>query len=339
MRWFLATILLLLGIACRSEDGDSPVRSHALPQHGLTPQWGALEELGWRLFQDQRLSLDATMSCASCHHPQHFFTDALNVPVGVTGAVLPRNSQSLMYVGFQKSLTWANPVVQDLAAHALIPLFSETPPEMHLGPVLGEVLQLLANDSELDQLTARAFPKTAQSLGLFEIQTALAALQSALHCFDSNYDRYVAGEQTALSSDAIRGMELFFGQATCHSCHSGPLLNGQSFAEDTGWGRNHFTGNRLLSLGEAAKPLSGMAEFTGRSEDWDIFRVPSLRNIGKTAPYFHDGRIASLSEVVGLYDKVHALELSESKQSQLVTFLENLEDQCLDHPLAAFIIL
>jgi cytochrome c peroxidase len=284
-------------------------------------------ELGARLFEDKRLSLDGTMSCQSCHEPDKAFSDGLALSTGVTGEILPRNSQSLLYVGFFRQLTWSNPVLTRLEQQIVVPLFGESPPEMHLGPRWPEVQVTLSQDPELRDLWKQAFPDrdATAPIALIEITSALSQFIRGLASFSSAYDRYLAGDSEALGESAERGLAHFSGKAGCVRCHSGPLLNGQE-QKDSLWSDNLFEKNGISG---DVKPLlhpPGLSEFTGDEADWNRFRVPTLRNISKSAPYLHDGRVADLMTLLTLYNQVQSLGLDAQDLEDLEAFLKALDD-------------
>jgi len=308
-------VSLILG-ACHADSGGDARASEQ-----------ATRELGARLFEDKRLSLDGTMSCQTCHEPAKAFSDGLALSTGVTGETLARNSQSLTYVGFFRQLTWSNPVLTRLEQQIIVPLFGESPPEMHLGPRWPEVRINLAQDHEIRNLLVRAFPDrdATAPMALFEITVALSEFIRSLAPFSSPYDRYVVGDTEALSGAAEKGLALFSDKAGCIRCHSGPLFNGQEH-KGTVWSDNLFERNGISG---DVKPLlhpPGLSEFTGNDSDWNKFRVPTLRNISKTAPYLHDGRVPDLSSLLTLYNRVQNLGLDAQELEELEAFLQVLDD-------------
>jgi cytochrome c peroxidase len=154
---------------------------------------------------------------------------------------------------------------------------------------------------------------------------ALAAFQRTIRSGGSRYDRYLAGQTSALSAAERRGMDLYNGKANCASCHNGFLLTNQAF-ENNGI--------------EPAGSDSGRARITGLPEDFLTFRVPSLRNVEKTAPYMHDGRFQTLDDVIAHYDRggsgvrnqspqIQPLQLTESEKQDLIAFLKTLTDDII----------
>ena len=263
-------------------------------------------ELGRHLFYDKRLSLDGTMACASCHEQARAFTDGLAVSPGVTGQITPRNAMSLGNVAYFPVLTWGNPLMKHLEQQALVPLIGQEPVELGLAGKEAEVIARLAAEPVYRDLFPKAFPEADGQISLATVVRALAAFQRSLISMRSPYDRYrYEGDVDAMSDSAIRGEALFFSERLeCHHCH-----NGINFADTVLHERNkagevafHNTGlYNLDGKGRYPAPNFGIAEITGRPEDMGRFRAPSLRNVAVTAPYMHDGSIATLDEVIDHY--------------------------------------
>lgn len=232
--------------------------------------------LGQQLFFDPRLSGDNTMSCASCHAPEKAFGDGLARAKGADGKELARNSPSLLNVGFYTSYFWDGRA-KDLEQQALQPI--ESPSEMNQN--LDELeRELNAIPGYVEQFK-RVFSSAVTRQGIAQ---ALAAFQRSLVTGTSPFDRYLAGDEGALSDSAKRGLELFQGDAGCVRCHRGPTLSDGQFYR--------------LGISFADQ---GLASVTGRHEDSGKFRTPSLRNIAETGPYMHDGSKATLFDAVEFY--------------------------------------
>jgi cytochrome c peroxidase len=263
-------------------------------------------ELGRHLFYDTRLSFDGTMACASCHEQARAFTDGLAVSPGVTGEITPRNAMSLANVAYFPVLTWGNPLMKHLEQQALVPLIGEEPVELGLAGKEGAMIQRLSAESRYRTMFAAAFPEAQGEISLATVVRALSAFQRTLISLRSPYDRYrYEGDVDAMSDSAIRGEALFFSERLeCHHCH-----NGINFADTVLHERNkagevafHNTGlYNIDGKGGYPMPNIGIAEITGRPEDMGRFRAPSLRNVMVTAPYMHDGSIATIDEVIDHY--------------------------------------
>lgn len=270
------------------------------------PTTAAKVELGRYLFYDTRLSLDGTMSCESCHMQAFAFTDGQAVSRGVTGESTPRNSMSLANVGYAPVLTWANPLLRHLERQALVPLVGKAPVELGLADEEAEVIERLAADPVYQRLFPAAFPEAKGEISLGTIVRSLAAFQRTIVSVRSPYDRYrYEGDVDAVSDAVIRGEALFFGEKLeCHHCHNGLHLADTVLHERNRTGEIAYHNTGLYNLdGKGAYPVNniGIAEITGRPEDMGRFRAPSLRNVGLTAPYMHDGSIATLDEVIDHY--------------------------------------
>jgi cytochrome c peroxidase len=263
-------------------------------------------DLGRHLFYDTRLSLDGSQSCASCHEQARAFTDGQAASRGVTGAATPRNAMSLANVAYFPVLTWGNPLLQHLEQQALVPLVGQEPVELGLAGKEDEMVRRLSAQPIYRRLFAEAFPETGGEISLATVVRALAAFQRTIISLRSAYDRYrYEGDVGAVTDSVIRGEALFFSERLeCHHCH-----NGINFADTVRHERNRagevaFHNTGLYNLdGKGAYPANntGIAEITGRAEDMGRFRAPSLRNVKVTAPYMHDGSIATLDEVIDHY--------------------------------------
>ncbi len=270
-------------------------------------------KLGERLFFDPILSIDSTISCGSCHKPEMGFATNDAVTPGVDGALGKRNSPSLMNVGFQPYFMREGGV-PSLEMQVLVPLGDET--EMAHN-VVDAVRRLNRNTSYRNEFLA-VYGDTASP---YLLVRALANFERTLVDFSSPFDHFIQGDATALSSKAIRGGKLFYGKAACIQCHSGVLLTDFSFANN---------GTTIVDSSDYGREL-----LTNESDDRYVFKTPSLRSVQATAPYMHDGSIASLTDVVEQYNeggmnhsftdsRIEPLDLSATEKEQLVAFLESL---------------
>lgn len=263
-------------------------------------------ELGRHLFYDVRLSGNQSQSCASCHQQDRAFTDGLDVAVGSTGQHHPRNSMSLTNVGFQPALNWANPNELDLAHQALTPLFGEDPVELGLAAMEDVLVARLEGDTTYQRLFAEAWADRASApVAIETITRSIAAFQRTLISGDSPVDRYRRGDRTALTESARLGQSLFFSERLeCFHCHGGLGFTGTFDFEGKSAPEIEYHNNGLYNIdGNGAYPPhnTGLHEFTRRPEDMGRFKAPTLRNIALTAPYMHDGSIATLDEVIDHY--------------------------------------
>lgn len=311
-------------------------------------------ELGRHLFYDERLSGNRTQSCATCHEQARAFATDEAVELGSTGEATPRNSMSLANVAYATTYTWANPVLLTLEQQMLVPLFGAEPVELGMRGREDELISRLRAEPVYAALFAAAFPDDADPFTLTNVSRALTSFERALLSGDSPYDRYTRGETDALSPAARRGLALFNSERLeCFHCHAG-----FNFQDSVAWegkpprsGLFHNTGLYNID-GEGGYPEGnrGLYEFTRVPADMGRFRVPTLRNIAVTAPYMHDGSVATLSEVLDHYaaggrtipDGPHAgvgrdnpfkssfirgFTLSESERADVIAFLESLTDE------------
>ena len=310
-------------------------------------------ELGRWLFYDTRLSGNKTMSCASCHIQALAFTDGKTRSVGATGEVHPRSSMSLVNVAYASRLTWANPLLDRLEDQALTPLLGDDPVEMGLGNQADEFDTLLQTEATYRALTAAAFPGDENPYSLLNGVRAISAFVRTIVSFDSPYDHYMAGDATALSAAELRGMDLFFSERLeCFHCHGGFNLSDSSTHANSRVDAVGYHNTGLYNLdGEGAYPQdnTGLFDMTGERRDMGRFKAPSLRNIAVTAPYMHDGSIASLADVIAHYERggrlieqgeyagdgrlspfksefVRGFELSDAERDDLIAFLNALTD-------------
>jgi cytochrome c peroxidase len=318
----------------------------AVPAH--TPMTPARIDLGRRLFYDTRLSGNGTQSCGTCHVQEQAFTDGRAQGLGSTGMLHARSPMSLINVAYRDALTWANPNQRVLEAQALVPLFGDAPIELGLKGHEPRVYAALAADPIYRPLFAAAFPAEAAPVTTPNVAIALSAFERSIVSFRSPFDRYRQNEEAdALTESAQRGMVLFFSnrKAGCISCHRDLNLDaGSKTAASSPFDTAVFTFHNT-GLYNLAGPLSFPADNTGlhahtkQIEDVGKFRVPTLRNIAVTAPYMHDGSIATLDGVIDHYSRggrtdnparstgLRPFTLTRDERRDLIAFLESLTDR------------
>jgi cytochrome c peroxidase len=318
------------------------------------PMTPARIELGRRLFYDTRLSGNGTQSCATCHVQERAFTDGKARGVGSTGMVHRRGPMSLINVAYRDALTWGNQDLRTLEQQALVPMLGTSPIELGLSGHEDRIYRTLDADPIYRPLFSAAFPGAAAPVTTPNIAAALSAFERSIVSFRSAFDRYREYEdRSAMSESAMRGSVLFFSnrKARCISCHRGLNLDGGSKTVNTPPGEElvftfHNTGLYNLS-GPVSYPAdnTGLYEQTGRPQDAGKFRVPTLRNIAVTAPYMHDGSIATLDEALDHYvaggrtsnplksTGLQPLNLTPDERRDLIAFLESLtDDEALRDP-------
>ena len=323
------------------------------------PMSRAKVELGRQLFYDQRLSANGEQACASCHQPQHSFSDPRRQSVGSTGETTRRNALALVNVAYNTTLTWAHPGLTEIEQQLLIPLFGSDPVELGIAGSEQQVLARLRADPGYQRRFAAAFPTDKTAFSFANIVHALASFVRSLISFDTPFDRYAyLLDDEAISDAAKRGLGLFFSEKfECHHCHGGFNFTQSTthvFGEVL---EQPFHNTGLYNLGQRddyPDTDQGLSELTGNPMDRGRFRAPTLRNIALTAPYMHDGSIASLSEVIDFYASggrvitdgpkagdgrrnrlksqfVRGFQLSAEERSDLLAFLHALTDSAFVH--------
>ena len=290
---------------------DLPANVAPPPVPADNPMTSAKVELGRRLFYDADLSRDGTMACAPCHVQRHGFADSIPTRGGVGGGAGRRNAPGLANVAYLAPLTWADPRQATLEAQVMVPVLGDHPVEMGMKGDEAELVRRLSGDECYRRMFRDAFPQRGGTIDTGTLAQALAAFERTLLSHGSAYDRDLAGERGALSEPARRGKALF--GAHCASCHSG----------------SNFTDERFHALDPAAYPADdGLAEITGRAADKGKFRTPSLRDVALTAPYMHDGSVASLAEAIrGHGTALPAVKaLTDGQIADLVAWLDALSD-------------
>lgn len=264
--------------------------------------------LGRHLFYDKRLSIDKSMSCATCHVQRKAFTHGKPLAKGVDGSNGIRNVMSLTNVSYLPTLTWSNPQITSLEFQSLIPLFGEHPVEMGMAGQESLLFKRLKSDKKYQSLFRAAFPEESfkGDDALFSLSTitkAIASFQRTLISLNSPYDQYkYGGNEKAISESAKRGERLFFGERMeCYHCHGGFNFTDTVSHARLPFPEKAFHNTGLYNLdgkGSYPKENIGIAEFTGDLADIGKFRTPTLRNIAVTGPYMHDGSIKSIRDVL-----------------------------------------
>lgn len=269
------------------------------------PMTAAKVELGRHLFYDTRMSVNGRASCATCHKQELAFTDGMPVSDGATGEKHPRGAMSLVNVAYNAVLTWSNPQMRELERQALVPMFGEHPVELGLREGDG-FLDMLRSDPKYRNLFDRAFPETGERFTIANVTKAIACFERSIISARSPWDRYhYGGDDNAVSDSAKRGEILFFSQQlSCFRCHGGFNFSGTTVSEGHEVRDPAFHNTGLYNVaGPLAYPAPnlGIFEFTKDPRDVGKFRAPTLRNIALTAPYMHDGSVATLEQVLDHY--------------------------------------
>jgi cytochrome c peroxidase len=306
------------------------------------PMTAAKVELGRHLFYDSRLSRQEKQSCATCHRQELAFTDGRARPIGVTGQAHPRSSMSLVNVAYVPLLTWANPLLQTLEAQIAVPLFGEHPVEQGMKGDESRFLAMVRGDSTYRALFRQAYPAEPDPYSMGSVINAIAAFVRTIISARSPYDRYRSGDERAMSESARRGERLFFSDRTaCSQCHGNFTFGGEVRFEGGQEPHVWYFNTGVTSAYEPPE-ATGVHEHTGNRGDVGRFRPPTLRNIGVTAPYMHDGSIATIEDVIDHYaaggratgvrnksPRVRGFSLTAGEKQDLIAFLHSLTDEAL----------
>jgi cytochrome c peroxidase len=319
------------------------------PASPLTP---AAVALGRKLFFEARLSGNGTVSCASCHDSARAFTDGRPTSIGIRGCVGERNALTVLNAMYNKTQFWDGRV-DTLEQQAALPITN--PCEMGSASV-GEAVARIAGDKAYQKRFRQAYGRPVNEPDLVR---AVATYERTLASFGSPFDRFIAGNSNAISVSAKRGWKLFNSKARCNLCHAltdtkpDPTLFTDNDFHNIGIGiiRHHVArlarkAERELALGELKtvdmaainSPMSVLGRFlvTKKPADTASFKTPDVRNVLVTGPYFHDGSMQTLWDVLDHYNKgdgindpwldsdMQPLALTESEIDDVVAFLASL---------------
>ena len=314
--WMMIPLAALLAILLFNDSRPAlsplPGDLRALPAPPLDPRnpvTPAKVELGKQLFNDVRLSGDQSLSCASCHPREMAYTETVPFSAGAHGQPMGRNTPTLLNVAYYRHINWDGKFA---SIAQLIPAVMVNPRVMNLQDE--SVLVARLESVPAYRTSFRAVfggPPTRERVVL-----AIDAYIRRLTTPNSPFDRYAAGDSTALTPAQQRGLALFAGKARCVLCHHGPNFEDDSFH----------------SLGLATDD-PGRFNITARESDRNAFKTPTIRNTTRTAPYMHDGSLATLRDVVDFFDAgggaqqpkaivLRPLHLTEAEKGDLVAFLE-----------------
>jgi len=280
-------------------------------------------KLGRKLFFDERLSVDGTVSCATCHNPLLGFADGRSVAVGIEGLEGPRSTPAIINRLFSQGQFWDGRA-QSLEDQVLGPI--ENPIEMN-NP-LENVVKTLNADETIRNDFQKIFGTDVTVEGL---QKAIASFERILLSGESSFDKYMAGNKNALSESARNGFLLFKSEkVNCITCHQGTNFTDELF---------HNSGVGM----DLENPDLGRFVETKNDSDYGRFKTPTLRDIARTSPYMHNGSLRSLREVVDFYDQggiqndnlsihIKPLNLTEEEKEKLVEFMRSLTGE---NPLSA----
>ena len=317
------------------------------------PMSDAKVALGRRLFYDARLSNNGRQSCATCHSQVLAFTDGRARAIGSTGEEHPRGSMSLANVAYAAALTWANPSMAQLEDQALVPMFGDHPVELGLASPADLVARLKTVAKYAELFGAVYGPD--DPITIDNVTRAIACFERTIISGRSPYDRYhFDRDDSAVSDAARRGEKLFFSQPlSCFRCHGGFNFSGAVDFEGRAPQQAEFHNTGLYNIAGLLSypaPNTGVYDVTKKPEDVGKFKAPTLRNIAVTAPYMHDGSLATLDEVIEHYAAggrtiadgpykgighdnpykspiVRGFTISAEQKSDLIAFLNTLTDE------------
>lgn len=278
-------------------------------------------DLGNKLFHDRRLSGDDTISCASCHDLTRGGTDQARVSTGIRGQQGPINAPTVYDAMYNIAQFWDGRA-KDLREQAEGPVAN--PREM--GAKWDEVVEKLKQAPEYREAFGKLYAE--QGLSKTTVTDAITVFEQSLVTANSRFDQYLRGNTAILSNDEKQGYALF--KTYCASCHSGPALGGLSF-EKMGVKRDYFKQRG----GELSEADNGRFNVTKDEKDRHVFKVPVLRNIELTFPYFHDGSTYNLAEAVDIMGKDQLdKQFSDDEIAKLVAFLMTLSGEYRGKPVA-----
>jgi cytochrome c peroxidase len=266
--------------------------------------------LGARLFHDPRLSADETVACASCHDLEAGGADGRKRPVGIAGRMGTVNTPTVLNSGFAFRQFWDGRAAS-LEEQIDGPLKSP----LEMGSTWELVLERISADPEYRSAFEALYPAGIDEAS---VKDAIASFERSLITPDSRLDRHLRGETQALSPVEQRGYGLF-KQYGCIGCHQGMLLGGNMF-QRLGIVRDYFADRGSIEIADL-----GRYNVTGDETDRHVFKVPSLRNVALTAPYFHDGSAETLQEAIRVMARYQlGREIPEPEVSSIAAFLETL---------------
>lgn len=281
------------------------------------PHSAARVELGKKLFFENRVSTDGRTSCASCHSPNHYGADSLPQSVGVHGKLMPRNAQTVFNTPLLIAQHYGgNRVsVEEQALKALTSPFA-------YGNKSFEEAEEKLRALGYEPLFAAAFPNEQSPVSAEHWAVAIGAFERTL-LTPAPFDRYLKGDLRAIDDSAKRGLDKFISFG-CAACHNGSTVGGQSF-QKFGITEDYWKATGSVEMPQLKGRDKGKFHDTGKPEDMWIFKVPQLRNVAMTPPYFHDGSVATLDDAVRVMARLQlGRQLEDQDVKDLVAFLRTL---------------
>ena len=286
-------------------------------------------ELGKMLYYDPRLSKSGLISCNTCHNLATYGVDNLPTSVGHRWQLGPRNAPTTLNAALHVAQFWDGRA-KDVEEQAKGPILN--PIEMAMDSP-EEVIKRLKSIPQYVELFKKAFPNEKDPLTYDNVAKAIAAFERTLMT-PSRFDKFLKGDLNALTKKEKEGLKLFI-QIGCASCHNGPALGGTTF-QRFGIVEAYWNATReYVTLDKPTMPMDvGRFAVTHKEEDLYVFKVPSLRNISRTYPYFHDGSVWNLEDAVQIMAKVQlGKKLSKDQLDKIVAFLKALDGEIPKHAL------
>lgn len=308
-------------------------------------------KLGRYLFYDRRLSVNNTRSCGTCHNPRFAFTDGYKRSLGVFADLHQRNTQPLFNLSSLKYFTSADSTLHSAYDQMNNPLYNMHPEEMGVKGNEAMILKRIESDSTYKKL----FSLAEMDMSWNNIKLAISSFIYTIRSDDAPYDKYKNGDSNAISESQKSGMKLFFSSALhCASCHGAVNFSTPVLTDEKADTLFYFNTGLYNIDGKGSYPVydQGLYRLTKNKADMGKFRVPTLRNLAFTAPYFHDGSASTLMEVIDSYEQggrkiekgiymgdgsanlykhpfIAGFNLSEIDKYNLVDFLLSLSDSAL----------
>jgi cytochrome c peroxidase len=310
-------------------------------------------ELGRYLFYDRRLSVNNTKACASCHAQEFAFTDSYTRSIGALGDLVQRNAKPLVNIVFEKYLTAADSTIHFPEEQINNPMFNEHPVELGMKGNEAKILERIKADTYYQQQFRKAFSNKENPITINNIQNSIASFVKTILSFDSPYDRYYyRKDKGSMNSEQLNGSKLFFSnELNCGSCHGGINFSSPSIKNGNGFSDLYFNTGLYNVNNQGSYPEEdlGLSYLTKNPADIGKFKVPTLRNLAFTAPYFHDGSATTLDDVITLYENggrnivigaykgdgrnnpnkhplIKGFKLNSQQRKDLVSFLLSLSD-------------
>lgn len=325
-------ILLLAGLSltsCKKESGEFDVVKtpetpksellakastffksvSALPEENISQE---KIDLGKKLYYDKALSKNGTISCNSCHNLATYGVDNKYLSEGDTKQLGDRNSPTVIYASLHSMQFWDGRA-KNVEEQAKGPLLN---PVEHSIPDAAFLEKKLRAMPEYQALFKKVYPKDKEPITFDNLANAIGAFERKLNP-KSKFDDYLDGNESALNDQEKKGLSSFMENG-CITCHSGPALGGQMFQKFGVYGD-------YAKLTGSKKVDNGLFDLTKKEGDKFLFKVPGLRNVEKTAPYFHDGSVSSLNEAIKMMGKLQLnKDISDEDAKNMAAFLKTL---------------